>query len=46
MKVFVVFWTGAFEEWRLVDVFSTKEKVDEFLKDKSDSYWYVEEEVK
>lgn len=45
MKVYVVFWADAFDDWRLVKVFSTKEKAEKFLEDKHDSFWYEEQEV-
>ncbi len=45
MKVYVVFWAGAFEDWRLVKVFSTKEKAEQFLEGKSNSFWLEEQEV-
>jgi hypothetical protein len=45
MKVYIVFWADAFDDWRLIKVFSTKEKAEQYLKGKSDSFWIDEEVV-
>lgn len=45
MKVYIVIWTGAFEEWRIEKVFSKREKADEYIKGKEYAYMIFEEEV-
>ena len=45
MKVFIVLWEGAFDDWNLVKVFSTKEKAESYLEGKSSSFSYVEQIV-
>lgn len=45
MKVYIVFWADSFDDWRLVKVFSTKKKAEQYLLDKSDSFWVEEQDV-
>lgn len=46
MKVYVVFWAGAFDDWEMKKVFSSEEKANEYVQSKgSYSHWYVEQEV-
>lgn len=45
MKVYIVFWVDAFDDWKVVKVFSSEDKARAYVKGKSDSYWYMEEVV-
>lgn len=47
MKVYIIFWADSFDDWRLVKVFSSKEKAEDYMKGlKSKGCWIVEEDVK
>jgi hypothetical protein len=45
VKVYIVFWADAFDDWRLVKAFSTREKAEQFIKGKSSAFWIEEQEV-
>ena len=45
MKVYIVFWKNSVGAWDVVKLFSTEEKTKDFLKDKSNEFWYEEQEV-
>lgn len=44
-RVYIVFWFGAFEDWRVVKAFATEEKAREFVKSKGDSHVWMEVEL-
>lgn len=46
MKVYIVFWSGSFDEWRVVKAFSTKEKAEEWLSViNGKGFWIHEQDV-
>jgi hypothetical protein len=46
MKVYIVFWGDSFGDWKLVKVFSTKEKAEKYLDVISGKgFWIYEQEL-
>lgn len=46
MKVFIVFWSDSFDNWKVVKVFSSEEKAQDFIyENKGKGYWMLEEDV-
>lgn len=45
MKVYIVFWSDSFDEWRMEKVFSSEEKARSYIKGKKGNRWFEEMDV-
>jgi hypothetical protein len=44
-KVYVVFWSDSFDDWRMEKVFESEEKARAYIGEKKRNLWFVEQEV-